>query len=1759
MTLADVSRESRFQRTSGDCSADFTSYLLTILPLGACAVSFCLFCAQILNRYTRYPQNDGYSHIRSPRDNHTLPEYQDEEGENTETAPLQRTTTTESVVSRPHAETSLVVLEVLCLLGLVAVSLAILISGIWGHHSDRAAAASLAAWSYIALLACWRLVSTQMNWNLTPWVWNHTAALYAIQWAFTTVLFRSALIHPISLLSRNLAIARFSLASILILIAITTRRGNRDILLLYEDGTEPSPEPLASIASFLTFTWLDSLILKGYRRPLEIGDVYDVLPEEIASALIDKFRTVRRSWRLALRLIRFFSPELLEQQLWAFFSSFLIFVPSLLLKSVLEYVEDPNLTSSATAWLYVILLPIVLMANGTAEGQALWKGRKICIKLRAIMVSEIYAKTLRRKATSSGDTDMNDDDKRESSGAAKVSWWDWVLGRKRSVKDFKGKDSVPEATDKKDSGSDTQVNSGTIINLMSIDSFKVAEISAYWHFLIPMVPVQLALAVGLLFRILGWSALAGLCIMLLVLPVNFYISQQFSKAYKKIMSATDARIHATNEILSNVRIIKYFAWEQRFSSEIHGKREVELSAIWRRYVLWTLAASLWYAVPVMITGFTFLLYTVVEEKPLYPSVAFTSLSLFNLLRYPLDKLADMIAHVLESKASVDRVEKFLNEDETAKYDQLSPLAQSSESRYLGFKQANFTWGPDRTDEPTEHQAFRLINMDISFHVGGLNVVAGPTGSGKTSLLMALLGEMTLQSGSVHLPGGYDRMSLEPDDDGLTESVAYCAQQAWLVNDTIKQNIIFAAPHDEQRYRNVLEACALYRDLEVLPDGDATLVGEKGIVVSGGQKQRISLARALYSNARHVLLDDCLSAVDSHTAQHLFDRCITGPLMFGRTCILVTHNIALCVPHAHHVVAIRNGKIAAQGTPDTVLSSGALGDEKQVSRPQSKGVSTCGSSSPNLTDSSSTQVDVNGHVNGDAKGDANGHAEGGVSKKGPAGDVKDANARTEGKAEGSVDWQVIKMYLSAMGPWYFWVFMALIFTLDNASNVATNVWIRQWANSFERPVSQSIGIAMHHSTSSAPSSLLPWLAPVKRLYGHASKTSIGALTTAAPNVDNGYYLGVYALLAIVYICIALSRLSIQFRGSLRAARKIHAMLLEAVLRAKFRFFDTTPLGQITNRFSKDLQAIDQDIVVVAASMLQSLYGLVSIVVLISVITPGFLIAGIFLTAIYMAVGRFYINSSRDLKRLESVQRSPLYQQFGETLSGVVTIRAYGDERRFIEDNAQRINKHNRPFIFLWAANRWLALRVDFAGAFVTFFAAVFIMINMGKIDAGAAGLSLTYALGFNENILWLVRLYAELEQNMNHVERVKTFLEVEQEAPQRIPETQPSHDWPSKGAVEFEHYFTRYRPDLEPVLRDLTLKISAGEKVGIVGRTGAGKSSLAMALFRGLEADGGRIWIDDIDIGTIGLDDLRHNLTIVPQDPTLFTGTIRSNLDPFGLFTDDEIFAVLQQVNLIDGKGESAPMASAPVDVSQSRVDDAVETAIAENTDQLAGTPEARGAHPFLSHHANIPPPPTSPPASPEQVMPDLRLINSHSSSRPLDDAPQQTDIQPLNSDLQRTNTNTADNANAFTDLTSLVAESGNNLSQGQRQLLCLARALLAAPRVLVMDEATASIDYATDARIQAALRALHGRTLITVAHRLRTVIDYDKILVLDRGQVAELGPPWELIAQEGGMFRAMCETSGEFDALAEGARVAESKKKLIDFSGMDTVQTSSTS
>uniref|UniRef100_A0A060SZS5 ARAD1C02970p n=1 Tax=Blastobotrys adeninivorans TaxID=409370 RepID=A0A060SZS5_BLAAD len=1550
-----------------------------------------------------------------------------------------------ATVVRSTGDRIRIALEALGVAAMVALSLGAAlqpeISREWAKDHSNVPLVQLIFWSYALLLVCIRLAYSKSSRAPAGGLWYHSTTLYPVAWLLNLVSFRSALIHPYSTTSRNYYILSFVLNSALFYLNWTSKYGDKPAKLYVTPNIIPSNEPVASLFQLVTFSFVDPLIWKGYWNALRMNDVWELREDDHAYHILRGFRKTPAALNMVLRMVRYFKKELFLAGIYAVLYSLSTFGPALLVKAILDYVEDPSRAPQGVAWLYAIGIFVIAVLDNIIHGQALFIGRRICIRMRAIIIGEVYAKALRRKAS--------------------VGGGDSSLGKKKdSASDDDGKEETDEDA--------TQANLGSIINLMAIDAFKVSEICGYLHYFVSGT-LQIIFSVVLLYHILGWSAFVGSAAIVGVMPLNYYFSKSFAYYQDALMKVTDQRVEKTNELLQSIRVIKYFGWEDKFAKGVYDVREKELSILWKRCFLWALGASIWFGVPIVITVLSFSSYTLLQGETLTSPVAFTAIALFNIMKVPMDQLADMLSNVLQAKVSIDRVEDFIREPETQKYKQLSEdQPRGPNSPTIGFENASFSWGA--VSKSSEALDFRLRDLNLSFPAGKLSVVVGPTGSGKTSLLMALLGEMDLLSGRVYLPGGRSREDVKPDPNtGMAETVAYCSQQAWLLNDTVKNNILFASPYDEERYQMVIKACALQRDLEILEAGDQTEVGEKGITLSGGQKQRISLARAMYCNARHLLLDDCLSAVDSHTAAYIYEHCLSGPITENRTVILVSHNVALTISKAYQVVVLDNGRVKAFGTPQGVVDSGALGDDDLIRQSASQSASHAASqvatrvgSAVDLasgTDQSTKPKSLAKELTKKLNKAKQAGTESAALEASSSSDEEPAEVsrpppaklvQEESMSEGYVDRKVYMAYIRAMGGPAFWVVLALFFAGYQGTNVLQSWWIREWT--VKGLVDGDVSVSMV--------SKLPTLSDGKKYFASSasflanswmsgnSNYSMDTFDETQPHFahSTGYYLSVYLGIGVLGMISATLKELIIFWGGLKASRNMFQDLLENVLRAKMRFFDSTPIGRIMNRFSKDIEGVDQDAAPVLAGVAHCLLMCVTTALLIAVITPGFIFAAIVIMCLYSAIATFYLATSRELKRIDSVSKSPIYQHFGETLVGVTTVRAYGDQRRFVRDNLKKIDDNNRPFFYMWVTNRWLSFRVDTTGALVSFGAAAFILLKIGRIDAGLAGLSLSYALAFNDTVLWVVRLYAVLEMNMNSVERVQEYMHIESEAAPVIEDSRPPADWPSKGEIEFDRLCLRYAPDLPLVVKDASFHVKPFNKVGIVGRTGAGKSTIITALFRFLEAESGRILIDGLDIASIGLRDLRQALAIIPQDPTLFVGTIRSNLDPFNQYSDEAIFEALRRVHLISR--------------------DELEESAGESADD------------------------------------------------------------------------SEENANQFLNLESPVKEGGSNLSQGQRQLMCLARSLLKVPKVLLLDEATASIDYETDARIQKTIREeFSSTTLLTIAHRLRSIIDYDMILVMDAGQVVEYEKPHVLL-QRDSIFRDMCAKSGELESLEALAKEA---------------------
>lgn len=1467
-------------------------------------------------------------------------------------------------------------------------------------------------WFYLFIVASFRIANLRKVNIRLPNLWVHSTTIYFLNFFPNILTFRLALVRSSSENVRYYYIAEFVIASSLLFLNFTAEVGDKPAkLYVTSDGIKPSPENATSIASFVTYSWIDKMVWKAYKQPLAKTDIWGLREDDYALYVVKAFEAYESTFRFSVKLFTHFKFLFALQAFWAILDSILIFAPSLLLKRILEYVENPSGSPASIAWSLVCLMPIFKMFDSLSSGCSLFLGRRVCVRMKAIIIGEVYAKALRRKIT------VADVEEEESTDESKTA---------ADVEEGKSTDEEPKKK---------TAELGAIINLMAIDAFKVSEICGYLHFFVGAI-LMIIICIILLYRLLGWSALVGSLSIVALLPVNYKIASWVAVLQKDMLGVTDKRIQKLNETFQSIRIIKFFAWEDKFFESVMEVRNEELYYLKLRSAMWCLGGFMWFITPTLITLLSFYCYTVIEGRTLTAPIAFTSLSLFTLLRSPLDQLSDMTAFVIQSKVSLDRVDDFLNEQETHKYDQLGQESGPN-SPYIGFENASFSWNSQSEND------FKLRDLNIEFKAGKLNVIIGPTGSGKTSLLLALLGEMDLTDGKVFLPGIIPRDDLVIDPrTGLTESVAYCSQSAWLLNETIRNNIIFASPFNQERYDKVVEACGLTRDFEILSAGDSTEVGEKGITLSGGQKQRVSLARALYSNSRHVLLDDCLSAVDSHTALWIYENCISGPLMDGRTCILVSHNVALTVQKAEWIISMQNGRVKNQGSPDELLASGDLGDDDLVK-----------SSVINSRSQSTTNLQSLDDKNADLKARA---AAIELKLKAVEGEVnEDDNKKTDGilteeesKSEGVVDLKVYSGYAKVFGGYPTWITIVLAFAISQTIFMYQTWWLRNWSLNSERTSALMNTISMATIGTHYDATQVAQLPVVRTFVGGYSLYSSAVSTVNSFKEENGslYYISIYAIIGVTYAIFASFRVFITFFAGIRASNRIFKQVLTTILRAKLRFFDKTPIGRIMNRFSKDIESVDQELTPFAEGVFICFVQCVSTLFLITIITPGFLIFAVVISFLYYLVGVFYLALSRELKRYESITKSPIHQHFSESLAGVATIRAYGIESRFMKQNLKAIDENNKPFFYLWVANRWLSFRIDAVGSLVMFFAGVFVLLSIGKIDAGLAGLSLSYAIAFSESALWIVRLYANIEMNMNSVERLQEYLEVEQEPPYEIPETAPPASWPETGSISVKDVSLRYSPELPRVIKNVSFDVEPNHKIGIVGRTGAGKSTIITAFFRFLDPETGSILIDGVDITKIGLKNLRQAITIIPQDPTLFAGSIRSNLDPFDQYTDGQIFEALRRVNLI---GPS----------------------------EVAGSPEG-------------------------------------------------------------------ENQNKFLKLDASIAEGGGNLSQGERQLVCLSRSLLKNPKVILLDEATSSIDYKSDSMIQQTIREeFSNSTILTIAHRLRTIIDYDKILVMDAGRVVEYENPYVLIADKTSLFYSMCENSGELDSLIKLAKEAYIEKK----------------
>ncbi|XP_006210591.2 ATP-binding cassette sub-family C member 2 isoform X1 [Vicugna pacos] len=1356
------------------------------------------------------------------------------------------------------------------------------------------------------------------------------------------------------------------------------------VLSAFSEKNDSSKNPLstASFLSRITFSWYDSVVLKGYKKPLTLDDVWDVDEKSKTKILVSKFEThmtrelqkARRAFQrrqrkksqrnsgarlhelnknqsqsqdvlvleeakkkkkksgttedfpkswLVMALFKTFYAILLKSFLLKLVYDILTFLNPQLLKLLISFASDRSIYLWA-GYIYSILFFAVALIQSFCLQYYFQLCFVLGMKVRTTVMASLYKKALT------------------------------LSNRARK-----------------------QYTVGETVNLMSVDAQKLMDVTSFIHLLWSNL-LQIVLSVYFLWAELGPSVLAGVGVMVLLIPVNGVLATKNRAIQVKNMKNKDKRLKIMNEILSGIKILKYFTWEPSFKNQVYDIRKKELKNLLMFGRLQSVIIFLLYLTPVLVSVITFSVYVLVDSNNILDAQkAFTSITLFNILRFPMSMLPMLISSMLQASVSIERLEKYLGGDEL---DTSAIRHDCSFDKAVQFSEASFTWDHDL------EVTIRDVNLDIM--PGQLVAIVGTVGSGKSSLMSAMLGEMENIHGNITIKG----------------TIAYVPQQSWIQNGTIKDNILFGAELDEKKYQQVLEACALLPDLEVLPGGDLAEIGEKGINLSGGQKQRISLARATYQNTDIYILDDPLSAVDAHVGKHIFNK-VLGPngLLKGKTRLLVTHSIHF-LPQVDEIVVMGNGTILEKGSYSTLLAKKGsfaknlktfmkqMGPEDEATvNEDSEEEDDCGlmpsvEEIPEDVASLSMKRENSFHRTLSRSSRSNSRRLKSLKdslKTRKANILNEEEEVVKGQKlikkefvqTGKVKFSIYLKYLQAIG-WHSMFFIIFGLVLYSVAFIGSNLWLSAWTRDS----------TMFNSTN-------------------------------YPASRRDLRVGVYGALGLAQGVFVLISNLWSVHGSTHASSILHKQLLSNILRAPMSFFDTTPTGRIVNRFAGDISTVDDTLPMSLRSWLLCFLGIISTLVMICLATPVFVVIIIPLGIIYVSVQIFYVATSRQLRRLDSVTRSPIYSHFSETVSGLSVIRAFEHQQRFLKHNEMSIDT-NQKCVFSWiTSNRWLAVRLELIGNLIVFFSSLMMVIYRKTLDGDTVGFVLSNSLNITQTLNWLVRMTSEIETNIVAVERINEYIKVENEAPW-VTDKRPPEGWPSKGEIQFSNYQVRYRPELDLVLRGITCEIKSAEKIGVVGRTGAGKSSLTNSLFRILEAAGGQITIDGVDIASIGLHDLREKLTIIPQDPILFSGSLRMNLDPFNNYSDEEIWKALELAHL-------------------------------------------------------------------KSFVAGLQLGLSHE-----------------------------------------VTEGGDNLSIGQRQLLCLARALLRKSKILIMDEATAAVDLETDQLIQTTIQNEFSHcTTITIAHRLHTIMDSDKVMVLDQGKIVEYGSPEELLKNPG-PFYLMAQEAG---------------------------------
>ncbi|KAJ3716918.1 hypothetical protein C8R42DRAFT_587922 [Lentinula raphanica] len=1316
-------------------------------------------------------------------------------------------------------------------------------------------------------------------------------------------------------------------------------------------STSPNPEQTASLLSLIFFTYLDSLIWKASKvshlsteafPPLSDSDQARILRAKAMPYLDPLSEGGNR--HVFFNILRVFPGDMLSMSVALVCNAITAFIPAVATNRLLiRYLETRDSGNDMLPWFWISLL---LIGTITASSSMEWYMRVVLrtfVRVEALLTELIFEHAMRAQ--------VRPDDRE-----GKESEVQRFAACNSSVFHFSQHRYILISHALLFSAETNEASTANINTLITVD-LKIMEEGQHFLVLLTFVPIQIVCCIVFLHELLGWSAFIGLGLTVVLVPITGAATKSLHGVQEEKMKRTDSRVRIITDVVNVLRMVKLFGWEEKMSDRISQKRVTELKASRKARLIQLLLIiiRLFVLRHLLYSGYSKLkphFQTLIAKGQLSASKAFPSIVVFDAFRNQIQVAFIRGAGCVTAKVSLDRINKFLQstdllDDFDLGMDTIRATSASVASNQpvdedkLGFHTASFSWSKSRsgTSTPSTRNFVLTVPGNLHFKSNALNLVVGPTGSGKTLLLLALLGEIMHYS-----PLSEDSWFNLPRQHG----VSYAAQESWVLNETVKDNILFGSAFEEEHYKKVVYQCALERDLSLFAAGDQTEIGEKGLTLSGGQKARLTLARAVYSQAKILLLDDILAALDVHTSRWIVNKCLSGDLLKNRTVIIVSHNVSLLSSVAQCFVTVQDGV--------AYLSSNIEGYPNTRKEP------------PDQSEQLQPQFDAEKEI---------------------VDDVNLENGKlivSEEIHEGaSVGWAAIKLYINALGgkqPFILFITFVACLLAANGIMVLQIWYLGYWVSLYQ-----------DHSLA---------------------------------EVSASYHLGVYSFIFLAWLTLLSAAHAKFILASIKASEVIHNQLVESVLAAKFSWLDKTPVSRIVARFTQDIGSVDFELPTIASRVGDISVNMLLKIGAVVIFTPAFLLPSIVLTAIGVWVGTIYLKAQLSVKREMLVAKAPVIGLVGASSAGIISVRAFAAQERFADLLMARIDHYSRSARVFYNLQRWMAMRTEtLAGIFSASLA--WYLVYFTDSSASDTGFLLNLAVAFSGGMVWWVIAINDLEaegETHSHgrsLERLDSYLKIDHEARVGDGSMPPAH-WPSSGELRVENLHAKYSPDGPDILHGLSFRVESRERIGVVGRTGSGKSTLTLALLRCILTSGS-VYYGGILTSTLNLDALRSQITIIPQTPELISGTLRQNLDPFEEHEDYALSEALKSAGLTS-----------------------------------------------------------------------------------------------LQEDLE-----VQDRIN----LDTVIANGGMNLSVGQRQIIALARAIVRRSKLLILDE-----DHKTDTIIQESLQREYmarggDATIITIAHRLQTVMEADRIMVLDEGRIVEFDSPRALLEKQTGQFRAMVENASD--------------------------------